>query len=240
LLFAFAAAWMQAGIAGGAHAEPWIEPIMRMAPDRGPPTIALTFDACGGRADNRILDVLIGEHVPATIFVTSSWLRRNPEALARLRSRPDLFQIENHGHRHLPAIDRPAVVYGLKAAGSPAAVAAEIELGRNGVKAATGRLPGWYRGAAALYSRTSLDIVAHLGQRLAGHSIAADGGAQLSRSAARRRMLSARDGEVLLMHINHPERPSGQGVAEAIVELRSKGYRFVRLNSPGLRFITQP
>ena len=53
-------------------------------------------------------------------------------------------------------------------------------------------------------------------------------------------MLKARDGEVLLLHINHPERPAGQGAADGIRELKAKGYRFVRLDSPGLRFTLEP
>lgn len=231
------AAVLLAVFAAVARAESWIEPVMRLAPERGPPTIALTLDACGGKADMRIIDALIAGRVPATIFVSGIWLRRNQKALLLLLAHPDLFQIENHGHRHLPAIDRPGSVYGLPAAGSAEGVAAEIEAGRADIERATGQYPSWYRGAGALYTRTSMALIEHLGQRLAGYSLAGDGGARLSRAATLKRMLGARDGEVILVHANHPERPSGQGVADAIVELRHKGFRFVRLASPGLKFI---
>jgi peptidoglycan/xylan/chitin deacetylase (PgdA/CDA1 family) len=213
---------------------------MRLAPDRGPPTIALTFDACSGLADERIIDVLIQEHVSSTIFVTGRWLKRNPKALARLLAYPKLFQIENHGHKHIPAIDRNTVVYGLQAAGSAQVIAAEVEAGREDVRLAAGRASTWYRGAAALYTHASLDLIRHLGQRLAGYSLAGDGGAHLSGKASYNRMMAARDGDVLLLHINQPHRSAGQGVAEAIRDLKRKGYRFVRLDSPGLEFIYEP
>lgn len=213
-----------------------IEARMRMAEDRGPPTVALTFDACGGKTDRRILDLLVRERIPATIFVTSIWLRRNPEALALLLQHPGLFEIENHGRHHVPAVDREASIFGLKAAGSPQAVAAEIEGGRDDVIKATGRTPGWFRGAAAVYTAESMDLARHLGQRIAGFSIAADGGALLSRSLTTRRIAAARDGDILLMHINHPERAAGEGVAAGLLDLKRRGYRFVRLDSPGISF----
>lgn len=77
------------------------------------PEIALTLDACGGSVDLRILDALIRNGIPATVFVTARWLRRNPEAFARLHANPDLFEIENHGRDHVPAVDRPVTVFGL-------------------------------------------------------------------------------------------------------------------------------
>lgn len=207
---------------------------MRLAPDRGPPTVAMTFDACGGKADLRILDVLTSERIPATIFVTSIWLRRNPQALAVLLAHSDLFQIENHGRHHVPAVDAPIRVFGLKSAGSASAVTAEVEQGRDDILKSTGRATRWFRGAAAVYTRSSISVIAAAGQRLAGYSIAADGGTLLSRQGTLDRVLSARDGDVLLAHINHPERTSGEGVAQGLRQLKALGYRFVRLNSAGV------
>jgi peptidoglycan/xylan/chitin deacetylase (PgdA/CDA1 family) len=101
-----------------------VEPVLRLpASPPGQTRIALTFDACEGATDLRILDALIAHNIPATIFVTGRWLTRNADAFAKMQARPDLFEIENHGARHLPAVDYPTLVYGLKSAGSPASVA---------------------------------------------------------------------------------------------------------------------
>ncbi|MGO7631772.1 polysaccharide deacetylase family protein, partial [Rhizobium ruizarguesonis] len=52
--------------------------------------IALTFDACMGQSDERILSTLVRERIPSTIFVTARWLKRNPAALAVFLQNPDL------------------------------------------------------------------------------------------------------------------------------------------------------
>src|SRR4051812_28718873 len=83
-----------------------VEPGLRIAalPASGERVVALTFDACMGDTDHRILDTLVDQAIPATIFATHRWLRKNTEAIATLLAHPDLFEIENHGDMHLPAI----------------------------------------------------------------------------------------------------------------------------------------
>jgi peptidoglycan/xylan/chitin deacetylase (PgdA/CDA1 family) len=39
----------------------------------------------------------------------------------------------------------------------------------------------------------------------------------------------------MLMHMNHPERESAEGVIEAIPELKNRGFRFVKLSEYRLR-----
>lgn len=46
---------------------------------------------------------------------------------------------------------------------------------------------------------------------------------------AAKRIAGARDGDVIIAHINQPKRASGAGVAEGILALKAKGYRFVLL-----------
>jgi peptidoglycan/xylan/chitin deacetylase (PgdA/CDA1 family) len=220
-----------------AHAEPIIEPALRMAPDIGPPTVALTFDACGGKTDLRILDVLVAEKIPATIFVTGIWLRRNPQALATLLAHPGLFELENHGRHHVPAVGHPASIFGLKAAGSPDAVKAEVQQGGDALLSAAGREASWYRGAAAVYTASAIREIEGTGVRVAGYSLSADGGTLFGREEVMKRMRAARDGDVLLAHINHPEKTAGQGVADGLVEMKTRGFRFVRLGNAGVTFV---
>jgi hypothetical protein len=42
-------------------------------------------------------------------------------------------------------------------------------------------------------------------------------------------MAAAKDGDVVIAHINQPGRQSGGGVAKGILDLKAKGYRFVKL-----------
>jgi len=196
------------------------------------PHLALTLDACSGKADQRIISALIDNNIPATIFVTARWLRRNGEAVKLMLAHPDLFQIENHGGRHVPAVGTPMKVFGIAAAGSPAAVKAEVESGSKAILAATGHAPRWYRGATGRYDTAAMTEIRTLGQAIAGYSLRADDGASLSAAAVTRRLLDARDGDVIIAHMNHPEKSSGAGLVRGIMALKARGYLFVKLGPP--------
>lgn len=220
-----------------AHAAD-VEPSLRLPAADGR-AVALTLDACSGGVDLRILDALVADRVPATIFVTHRWLRRNAAAIALLKAHADLFEIENHGDAHLPAVTDQPLVYGLKTAGSLKAIADEVNGGADAVRESFGRTPTWYRDATARYSRDALPLIAALGFRIAGYSLNADVGASLPAAVVARRIAAARPGDVIIAHVNQPNRPSGQGVADGVARLVASGFRFVRLDAmpaaPGLR-----
>src|SRR5258708_37377575 len=65
---------------------------------------ALTLDACDGGFDADLIGFLIENRIAATIFATKKWLDRNPAAVALLKAHSDLFDIENHGANHVPAV----------------------------------------------------------------------------------------------------------------------------------------
>ena len=84
--------------AGFAHATKLLEPQMTIRPgSHHGPHVALTFDACSGAVDERILQALIQNRIKATIFVSARWLKRNPLAVVELNAHQDLFEVENHG-----------------------------------------------------------------------------------------------------------------------------------------------
>jgi hypothetical protein len=73
-------------------------------------------------------------------------------------------------------------------------------------------------------------MIEAMGFRIAGYSLSADEGASLPARAAAARVTAARNGDVLIAHINQPTRPSGAGIAIGLVSLHQTGTRFVRLN----------
>ncbi len=191
--------------------------------------VALTFDACMGKTDLRILDTLISENIPATLFVTARWLKHNPQALARITARPDLFELENHGENHIPAVDRPVTIYGIPAAGSPEAVAKEVQNGAAAIRAATGLESHWFRGATARYSPSSIADIRAMGFEIGGYSVNGDGGSLLGAREAEKHIASAKDGDVVIAHINQPTHAAGDGVVKGILKLKARGVQFVRL-----------
>ncbi|KOF22796.1 polysaccharide deacetylase [Ensifer adhaerens] len=190
------------------------------------PRVALTLDACGGATDMRILGTLIENRIPATIFVTARWPKRNGLAVEVMKAHPDLFEIEDPGAMHVPPIDIKISVYGLAAAGSSAAVAAEVEGGAAAIKAHGIATPRWFRGATAKYTHSSMSQIREMGYRIAGYSVNGDGGSLLAAAMAEKRIRNARDGDVIIAQTH----AAGAGVARGILDLKAKGYSFVRLN----------
>jgi peptidoglycan/xylan/chitin deacetylase (PgdA/CDA1 family) len=212
------------------HQSRLIEPTLRLtAKSIGRPTVALTFDACMGKVDNRILDTLVDNRIPATVFVTARWLKRNAEAFAVLEAHPDLFEIEDHGANHIPAVDRAMRIYGIRAAGSPRAVADEVEGGAAAIVRAGAPKPVFFRGATAKYTPSAIKQIEAIGYKVAGYSINGDGGSLLGRIATTRNYARARDGDVIISHINQPTHQAGEGVIAGILGLQKRGYRFVLL-----------
>lgn len=214
-----------------ASAAALLEPKLHLKPSvQSQPRVALTLDACSGATDARILDALVEHKIPATIFVTGRWLKRNGRALAIMKAHPELFELENHGFGHVPAVDTPHDIYGLKAAGSVAAVQAEVEAGALALTEQGGTAPKWFRGATAKYSPSSIALIRKMGFRIAGYSINGDGGSLLGARETERRVAAAKDGDVIIAHINQPTHAAGGGLVKGLLELKAKGYAFVRLD----------
>ncbi len=226
---------MLAAASASAGASGLVEPPLRLPASGKPgePRVALTLDACGGRVDMRILSTLVDNRIPATIFATGIWLRRNPQAVALLKSHPDLFEVEDHGARHVPALDRPMKVYGIAGAGSSAAVAREVLGGAAALEHAGLPKPRWFRGATAKYKPGALAEIQRLGFHIAGYSVNVDGGSLLGAAATEHRLKAARDGDVLLAHVNQPAHAAGAGVVKGLLAPKARGVSFVRLSDIG-------
>ncbi|HEY4201502.1 MAG TPA: polysaccharide deacetylase family protein [Devosiaceae bacterium] len=215
---------------GGAMASDLVEPTLHIAPGgKDHPQVALTLDACDGATDDRILSVLVANKIPATLFVTGKWLRHNAAAIKTLTTHPDLFELEDHGANHIPAVLGKAKVYGITPAGTLAAVDSEVQVGAGDLMLAAGVQSHWYRDATARYSPTAIKEIGTLGYQVAGYSLNGDYGASVFAPVAARQISGAKDGDVIIAHINQPKRHSGEGVAEGILALQAKGFKFVRL-----------
>ena len=192
--------------------------------------VALTLDACGGAFDADLVRFLVEHRIPATIFATKLWLDRNPEGVAILKRHAELFDIEDHGAKHVPAvIGAGRRVYGI--AGNPDVehLREEVLQGAKAIEQATGTKPLWYRGATALYDPLAILDIEAMGYRIAGFSLNADAGATLSKSEIVARIRAAKSGDILIAHMNKPRSDTAEGLAEGLSGLLAKGFRFIRL-----------
>lgn len=199
------------------------------ASKKGPVTVALTFDACGGGYDGSIIALLRELGVPATLFLAGPWLNAHPAEAADLAADP-LFEIANHGARHRPASVTGRAAYGIRGTRSVAEFVDEVESNARRLAALTGVRPRFYRAATLFCDEVAVRIAADLGQTVAGCSVAADAGATLPAPAVARNLLAARNGDILLLHMNKPKAGSGAGLRSALPELLRRGVRFARLS----------
>jgi peptidoglycan/xylan/chitin deacetylase (PgdA/CDA1 family) len=206
------------------------EPVLMLPLDRGvQKPLALTLDACSGGVDQTLLKGLIVNRIPATIFVTGLWLKRNRPAVAEIMAHPHLFQIGNHGARHHALILADHAPYGQKSVGTIERARQEVMEGADLIQDIFGVRPRWFRGATALYSPEILPMIEAWGFHCAGYSLNADGGASLPAASVVARMARARPGQVILGHINHPEKSSGAGLLAGARQLVDQGFTFTTL-----------
>lgn len=199
--------------------------------------LGLTFDACGspkGKGyDAEIIDFLIKEKIPATLFISARWIDANPKIFSWLADQT-LPEIGNHGLQHKPCSVNGRSVYGVTGTGSPAEVVDEIELNSRKIEQLTGRKPKFYRSGTAYYDEVSVEIAQKLGYEVAGFSVLGDQGATYSRSEVKNALLSAKPGAIVIMHMNHPEGGTAEGLKDAVPELKRRGFKFVKLSDFGL------
>ena len=197
---------------------------------------ALTLDACGGGYDAKLIRFLVEERIPATVFATRKWIARNAEGVAMLRSHPELFDIEDHGANHVPAvIGLGRRVYGIVGNLDVAHLVSEVRRGAAAVETATGIAPHWYRGATAEYDPQALRVIVAMGYKVAGFSINADAGATLKRDAIAARLNAVGPGDIIIAHMNKPGSDTAEGLASGLKSLLARGFRFVTLREMEVR-----
>lgn len=209
----------------------------RLAPQAGQsPRIALTLDACGGGFDRKLINFLISHKVPATIFATRKWLAANPRGVALIKAHLDLFDVEDHGANHVPAVvGAGKKVYGIRGEPDVIHLRREVSDGARAIEEQIGVAPHWYRGATAEYDSQAIAEIDRMGYRIAGFSVNADAGATLGRAAIEQRLKRVKAGDVIIAHMNKPSSDTAAGLSAGIQYLLGKGYEFVRVDQTELR-----
>jgi peptidoglycan/xylan/chitin deacetylase (PgdA/CDA1 family) len=195
--------------------------------------IALTFDACGGPGgsgyDAALIAFLRRQEVPATLFLNSRWIDENPEVFRQLRREP-LFELANHGTRHLPLSVTGRSAYGIGGTRNAGEVYDEVNGNEVKLTQLLGSPPRFFRAGTAYSDDVADRIVTAMGVRLVTFSVNGDGGATFTPEQVRVTVAAAPGGSLVLCHMNHPESGTARGIAAAVPQLTAAGYRFVRLS----------
>jgi peptidoglycan/xylan/chitin deacetylase (PgdA/CDA1 family) len=190
--------------------------------------LALTFDACDRACDDGLLNTLQRNNVPALLFICSKWIDANPGRTEQLAANP-LFDIGNHGSRHVPLSVTGQHAYGIAGTKSAGEVVDEVWNSQVRLTALTGNAPMFFRAGTAHYDDVAVQIVHDLGLTPVGFSVNADHGATAPAAKVAAAISHAPPGSIVLSHMNHPEAGTGAGVAAAIPGMQAAGWQFVPL-----------
>lgn len=206
----------------------------------GSKRIALTLDACSGKFDDQLIGFLIRKRIPATIFATKKWLNQNPFGLSVIKAHLDLFDVEDHGEKHIPAvIGSGRRVYGIPGEPDVIHLRREVTEGARAIEEATGIAPHWYRDATGEYDAQSIEEIGKLGYKIAGFSVNADNGATLKKHTIEKRLEHVKASDVIIAHMNRPASDSAEGLAAGIDYLLKAGFVFVRLDQVDLKEMSE-
>lgn len=195
--------------------------------------VAITLDACGGGSlgngyDTELIDFLVSNEIPATLFINARWIDANKEIFMKLANN-DLFEIENHGLKHKPLSVNGEKAYGIKGTMSIEEVVDEVEVNAEKIKELTGKKPKYFRSGTAYYDDVAVNIVKSLGYEAVNFTVIGDAGATYNKEQVKKACLSSKPGDILIFHMNRPERETAEGMKEGIILLQEKGFDFVKL-----------
>ena len=200
--------------------------------------IALTMDACGSEKgmgyDKKLISYLETNKIPATLFINGRWIDNNLETFKALAANP-LFEIANHGLNHKPASVDGNVAYKIQGTQNVSELVDEIELNARKIELITNKRPKYYRSGTAYYDDVAVKVANSLKHQVIGFSILGDAGATYTAKKVEEAFLMATKGEIAVVHFNHPESQTREGVIRAIDKLQADGFSFVKLSDYALK-----
>ncbi len=191
---------------------------------RHEPRLALTFDACATKLksgyDEQLIQVLIERQIPATLFLGGKWMAEHPEATHHLGSR-DQFELANHSflHPHMVGLSEDRV---------------QQELWRTQVimYSLTGRQARLFRAPYVEIDDGVVRAAARMGlttvqcDLASGDPDTASTADRMVRSVAQR----ARNGSIIVMHMNGRGWHTAEALPAIIDELNRRGFIFTTVS----------
>lgn len=200
--------------------------------------IAITMDACGSPHgmgfDKELINFLEKHNIPATLFINARWIDRNLEIFKTLAKKP-LFEIGNHGLLHKPASVNGKSVYNLKGTKNIDELIDEIELNAKKIESITNKRPKYFRSGTAYYDEIAVKIANELNHEVIGFSILGDAGATFNAKKVEESILNSKEGDIIIVHFNHPLSQTKEGMIKALLKLKKEGYKFVKLSDYSLK-----
>jgi peptidoglycan/xylan/chitin deacetylase (PgdA/CDA1 family) len=187
--------------------------------------VAFTFDACESKKpsyfDEGILNYLVKNKIPASIFLSGKFARRNATEIRKLK-KDNFIEFENHSldhYNHMEKLSRAQVIH-------------EIEANEKLVTSITGRKPEYFRFPAGNYNAEDLHIVDSLGLKVVHWTYASgDPDKHINADKLTNEVLTkTRSGDILIFHINRRGWHTAEALPRIVEGLKAQGYTFVKLD----------
>jgi peptidoglycan-N-acetylglucosamine deacetylase len=186
--------------------------------------IALTFDACSSRGKNKfdstIANILLKTNTPATFFLGGRWMEQNPKTVKLLAQQPQ-FELGLHGynHPHLGIL-------------SDDSIHKELQQNQQVLSKLTGKKAGLFRPPYGEYDERIVKLVSQEGLTLVEYDLASG---DPDTSATKEKLIEyvssmARNGSVVVMHINGRGWHTAEALPEMIRRLGKRGFQLVKVS----------
>lgn len=192
----------------------------------------LTFDACGGAEgsgyDQELITTLRQSNTPATLFLNQRWASANPITTQELVDDP-LFEIANHGTRHLPVSVNGQAAYGIPGTVNLEEAYAEIIESRDFLRDTYDVDTKYFRSGTAHVDEVAVEMAGMLGIDVVNFSINADAGATLESWQVQQEMAAVTGGDICIGHFNIPGSGTTAGIAAALEDAADRGIEWTTL-----------
>ena len=191
---------------------------------RGEKNIALTFDACPssthGGFDKRIVQTLVDSGVPATFFLSGIWIKRHQNEVKKLALVRG-FELGNHSysHPHCTTISNDSIYQ-------------ELEQTESLLNTIAGLSPKLFRPPYAETDQRVDSVAQHFGCTTVMYDLASgDPDSTISKSRLIHYVVSsARNGSIIVMHVNGRGWHTSEALPMIIQSLRAKGFIFSKVS----------
>lgn len=197
-------------------------------------SVVLTFDACGGpfgsKVDSELVDFLIAQKIPAVLFLNQRWIEVQRPLFDRLASMPELFDLGNHGTRHMPLSVSGKSAYKEQGTANVGEVYDEVAGNHRYMAGLLGKPPRFFRTGTAHYDEVAVEIVRALGEIPIGFDVNGDAGTTFTQAQVVQETAKAKPGSIVIGHFNQPKGATFEGMAAVLPQMRAKGIVFSKLS----------
>ncbi len=183
--------------------------------------VALTFDACPtarpDEYDEKVIEILLREQVPATIFLSGRWVEKNKARAAFLANQTQ-FEIAAHSYYHPHMTEKP-----------DDRDMREFKRTQTLIKKITGKTPLYFRPPFGEVDERVARLAADAGLVTIQYDIASgDPDPNLSARALIRGVLKkAQGGSIIVFHMNRNGVHTAEALPIVIQGLRKNGFKLV-------------